>query len=124
MVLSLPLVNIKTTMRLLRHIPLPIRTTNGLHLLLQGVHPFIATNAQRTLFREISSEELAECTPVRRVFLCPHLRVLKKRDRAPSCLLALLEGKIEAAQKTCAYSPNNQSGTHGSDKHGPVQPHG
>ncbi len=56
------------------------------------------------LFQEISNEELAECTPTRCIFLCPHLRVLKKRDRVPSCLLALLEGKIETAQKVCAHT--------------------
>ncbi len=91
-------------MTLLWYIPLPIKTTSGLHLLLHGARPYIATNEQRMLFQEVSNEELAECTPVRRIFLCPHLRVLKKRDRVPSCLLALLEGKIETAQKVCAHT--------------------
>ncbi len=103
-VLSIPLINVKDTMTLLRYIPLPIKTTSGLQLLLQGTRPYIATNEQRTLFQEVSNEELAECTPIRRIFLCPHLRVLNKREGTPSCLLALLEGKIEAAQKVCAHT--------------------
>ncbi len=116
-VLSVPLINVKDTMTLLWYIPLPIKTMSGLHLLLHGARPYIATNEQRTLFQEISNEELAECTPIRHIFLCPHLRVLKKRDRVPSCLLALLEGKIETAQKVCAHTLSSRPNTCGPNQH-------
>lgn len=106
--IPIPVYNPGDVMDLLHYMPLPFPISKDLELISQGLNPVLAVNNERTLYREISIEDLSSCVKINQLHLCPQLRVLRKAVE-PSCLFLLLQGKVIEAQKHCHQLVRNNS---------------
>jgi len=100
--IAIPVYNSKTTLRLYRHVQTPVISKDGLDILLQAENNVLAINEEQTLHSQFHDSELASCTQVHDIFLCPAHRVLKKANQL-ACLPLLFQGKTEEAINHCEH---------------------
>jgi len=100
--IAIPVYNAKTTLRLYRHVQTPVLSENGLDILLEAEHNILAINEEQTLHSQFHDSELATCTQVHDIFLCPAHRVLKKANQL-ACLSLLFQGQTEKAINHCEH---------------------
>ena len=98
---NIPAYNPNSILYLYHHVNIPLWSTkHNVTLIITSQKSFLAINADRTLHRELSTDEVDECHRIGQLYLCPQLRVLYKDDR--SCLKALFLNNIETSQKICS----------------------
>jgi hypothetical protein len=97
---------------LYHHIPTPLWSAkNDVVLFLSAKKPFLVMNQDKTLHRELSLEELADCQKIGTLYLCPHLRILYKGQK--SCLKALFLNDVSTAHKQCDVTVGLQENSMG-----------
>jgi len=100
--IAIPVYNAKTTLRLYRHVQTPVLSENGLDILLEAEHNVLAINEEQTLHSQFHDSELATCTQVHDIFLCPAHRVLEKANQL-ACLPLLFQGRTDDAIHHCEH---------------------
>ena len=107
LILEVPLASENSLFALHRYDSLPISLGPFVHAKIEARNPILAIGglepSGHPRYVELSSSDLGLCRKLGKVYVCPHLRVVKKPNQE-SCLYALFINDPSAARKACRLS--------------------
>lgn len=96
----LPTYSDKDLLEFYIHTPIPMwNQEEDVIMSLESNRQYLAISRTKTAYRELSSDDIANCQQINQVKLCPNIRILRKGH--DSCLKALLLNQMEIAYKVC-----------------------
>ena len=96
--------------KIYKFVELPI-VVSQVVILIRPPKTLLAVDERKQHFMELSSVDLQDCEAQHHIYLCDHLKVVKRRSKVDSCLMSLFLNEFPQALKTCEVHISKASDT-------------
>lgn len=100
LVVHVPLMSASQTMDLFSYTSFPVQVGNKLAMAIRPEKTLLALSSDRTVFKELSKEDLGLCFNMKQIFICTNVHIVSKASH-PSCLYALYFSQSQAIRTNC-----------------------